>query len=61
MKIKAFVPELERIIEVWTLQVGKDCYFVRELTSLYHEAPQYTVSNLIFEETEIHEDTRADK
>lgn len=50
VKIKAYVPELERVIDVWTLQLGRECYFVRELTPEYHNAPQYTVSEIIIKD-----------
>lgn len=45
-KITAFIEEEKRNIEVWTIQVGKDCYFVQELTPLYHDAPKYTAKSL---------------
>jgi hypothetical protein len=48
-KITAFIEEEKRTIDVWTIQVGKDCYFVQELTSLYHDAPKYTAKSLNIE------------
>jgi hypothetical protein len=45
-KITAFIEEEKRTIDVWTIQVGKDFYFVQELTELYHDAPKYTTRSL---------------
>jgi len=48
MKLVAYIEEEKRYIEIWTLQVGKDCYFVQEFTSEYEKAPIYTVRLISF-------------
>jgi hypothetical protein len=48
-KITAFIEEQQRTIEVWTIQIGKGCYFVQELTPHYHDAPKYTTRSLNIE------------